>query len=509
MNINNLTLEEKVGQMLCFAFHGTEFNEQLKEQIERLKIGGVIHFARNITNIKQVSVLNEKIQKHANIPMFICLDQEGGSVLRVMDGITPLPGAMSLAASNADVYDICNRVGKDLKCLGFNVNFAPVGDVNNNPSNPVINSRSYSDDANMVAKLAVDAFKGFQEAKLLPTIKHFPGHGNTSVDSHLGLPIVKDSKECIKKTELVPFVKAINEGIDGVMISHILFEAYDKEYPSSLSYNIITKLLKEELGFKGLIVTDSLTMGAIYSKYSIEEIVLHGVNAGNDMLCFCGKADLDEQNHIVDAFIQLVKDGKISMERLNESVSKILKYKEKYCVKELDISNIETKVGKKDDVDMALKMSQNSITLVKDNNILPLTNQDKILLVFPEIKLFSLVDNENQKYKTLKEYINAEEIIINEKLDNLQQVKQECAKYDKIIFATYNIRKDDYQTKVYDVLDKNKTIVISLRSPYDINYLYDVKTYICIYEATPLSLNSVAKCLYDKSSFKGKLSIKL
>ncbi len=318
MKIDNLTLEEKVGQMLMFAFNGTTYNNQIDTFIKEFKLGGVIYFKKNIENIHQVAMINKKIAEETSIPMFKALDQEGGPVLRITEEITPLPGAMALAAANADIYEICKRVGLDLKKIGFNMNFAPVGDINNNPYNPVINSRAYSDKVEVVQDCVVQAFKGFQKAKLLSTIKHFPGHGDTSVDSHVGLPIVDKTLEEIENLELRPFKKAFLEGIDGVMVSHMLYKQIDDKYPSTLSKKIITNLLKEKLGFKGLIVTDSLTMGAIWKNYTVEEIIKLGINAGNDILCFCGKALIEDQREIVNSFIKLVKNNEISIDRVNE-----------------------------------------------------------------------------------------------------------------------------------------------------------------------------------------------
>ena len=175
MNIKDLSLREKVGQMLMFAFHGTEFNDQLKTFSGEFKLGGVVHFARNIKNVKQIAKLNQDLKDSFAIPPFISLDQEGGPVIRVMSGITPLPGAMALASSEfgkENIYNITKAVANDLRHLGFNLNFAPVGDINNNPKNPVINSRSYSDNPKVVDSCSKDAFLGFQAGGIL-LIKHF------------------------------------------------------------------------------------------------------------------------------------------------------------------------------------------------------------------------------------------------------------------------------------------------------------------------------------------------
>ena len=197
--LENLSIEEKIGQMLMFAFHGTKYNEQLDYQLKKLHVGGIIHFARNISDdIELVKKLNEDIQRGSKYPVFIGVDQEGGMVTRIAN-ITPFPGAMTLSATQSDITDICYYEANDLKRLGFNMNFAPVADVNNNPLNPVISSRSYSDDPKIVAKYVIEAYKGFEKAGVLATLKHFPGHGDVSVDSHLSMPYVsKDINELEK-----------------------------------------------------------------------------------------------------------------------------------------------------------------------------------------------------------------------------------------------------------------------------------------------------------------------
>lgn len=510
MKIDNLTLEEKVGQMLMFAFNGTTYNKQIDTFINEFKLGGVIYFKKNIENIHQTAFLNKQISEKASIPLFKAIDQEGGPVLRFTEEVTPLPGAMALAAANADIYEICKRVGLDLKKIGFNMNFAPVGDINNNPLNPVINSRAYSDKAEIVENCVVQAFKGFQKAKLLSTIKHFPGHGDTSVDSHVGLPVVDKSLEDILELELKPFKKAIYEGIDGVMVSHVLYKQIDNKYPSTLSRKIITNLLKDKLGFKGLIVTDSLTMGAIWKKYSIEEIIKLGINAGNDILCFCGKALIEEQREIVNTFIKLVNSNEISMDRINESVQKILNYKEKYIgYEKINLTTLSNFVGKEEDVEFAKKISLKSITKVIDNNLIPLKKEDKVLLISPEIKIFSLVDNQPNKHFTINKLLNFDEIIINEAFNDYNHIQEIINNYDKIIMTTYNVIENDYQVRVFDCLDKEKTIVVSMRSPYDILHLHNVSSYLCLYEATLLSFESLVKLIYGEENFTGILPVNI
>ena len=513
--LNTLSLEEKVGQMLMFAFHGCEFNEQLKTQIDEFHLGGVIHFARNIINPEQVLKLNKDIQEYSKYPMFIGIDQEGGIVQRITKGTTPFPGAMALSATQQSIRKLHQYVGEDLKQMNYNMVFAPVADINNNPLNPVINSRSYSDDKEIVSKYVIDAFNGFQDANIIPTVKHFPGHGDTSVDSHVSLPMVKKSKKEIENLELVPFKAAVEAGIEGVMVAHIVYPAYDELYPSTLSKTIVTDILRDKLGFKGLVVTDSLTMGAINNNYTKKEIVTFAANAGIDVLIFCGKADINEQREIYHSFIESVKEGNIPLEIIDKAVLRILEYKQKYCIQ----INEEYNYPNQEKIEMGNKLSLLSITNPKlknvtDNGNLPIKEKDKVLVIFPKIKLFSLVDNEVNDYITLgtclkKQGMELEEIIISCDDYNLSSIKEKVLDFDKVIMATYNVCKDDYQTKVFNCLPKDKVTVVAMRSPYDIYHLEGLRSYICIYEASDLALNNLSLCLVGKEKFLGKLPVKL
>lgn len=511
MDINELTLEEKIGQMLCLSFHGTEYNEQLQTLIEKYNIGTIIEFGRNIENIKQVYKLNYDIHKHSKYPIFIGLDHEGGMVRRVMNDITYLPGAMALYnASDEELYTIYNQVGKELKLLGFNMNFMPSVDVNNNPLNPVINSRSYSDNANLVAKNGNIAAHAMMDAKVLSTPKHFPGHGNTNVDSHLGLPIVNNTMEEIKEIELKPFQEVINTNVDGIMVGHILYTNIDNTFPSSLSYNIITKLLKEKMGFKGLIITDSLTMSAIYKKYSIRDIIKYSVNAGNDIIMFCGEANMYDQDTIVKEFIDLAKNNEIPMERVNESVKKIINLKNKYQVllgkNYLTDEDFVNKFNKQKVLSNVL--TSRSITLIKhDSHLLPITESDKIISLFPKLSIASLIDNTNNIQISLSKFLHCDEIIYEE-IKDLENIVQKTKKYDKIILATYNTKLNSFETKLFDLLNKDKVVCIALRSPYDILYLNDCRTYICTFDCSNESLYALSKCL-KTNIFSTKLPINL
>ncbi len=214
--------------------------------------------------------------------------------------------------------------------FGYNMNFAPVLDVNSNPRNPVIGDRSFGSDPYQVAKLGISTMHGMMDNGIIPVVKHFPGHGDTVVDSHKALPKVETTLEALRNVELVPFQKAIEEGADAVMVAHILFPALDPDYPSSMSKAIITGLLRNEMQFEGVIITDDLTMGAIANDYTIPEAAVQSFIAGSDLLLVV--RDYEDQINTFNALIKAIETGEITEERLNESVKRILTLKEKYSV---------------------------------------------------------------------------------------------------------------------------------------------------------------------------------
>lgn len=501
-------LKEKASQLLMFAFHGVKYNDDLKYLVEEIKVGGLIFFSRNISSLKQVKSLNKTLRDKSKTPLFLALDEEGGVVQRIKD--IYLPGAMSISSAKCKkVSKITYNTGKCLTSLGFNVNFAPVCDVNNNMNNPVINSRSFSDDPIQVFNYANEEIKGFEKAGILPVAKHYPGHGDTSIDSHIGLPVVDKKMEELEKIELLPFNMLIENKLNAVMTSHVIYKSLDEKYPSSLSRKIINDYLKEKMNFQGLVFTDSLTMGAINKNYSLDEILINAVNAGVDVMVFCGEASHQNEKEIYETFLKLIDDGKISKDRIIESYEKIIRFKEKYYKKKMPLLTAKSHLSK--------KVADDSCCLYKDeNDLLPLRKSDKILVIFPKDKIHSLVENKANEYYSLGKILNKKEIFVSENEVNsetfIASFKKEIEKYDKVIYCNINVKENDYQTILYKTLDSKKTIIVSLRSPYDIIHLEKIKKvycYIAIFEATSVKLKSLSKCLVNKKKFKGIMPVKL
>ena len=516
-DISKLSLKEKIGQMIGLAFAGSEYSPELAMQIEDIEAGLIIYFKDNCLNPKQIFELNKKINSKAKIAPFIALDQEGGMVARVTTGVTQSPGAMAITAGSTkeDAYKLAYNMGKELRHLGFNFNFAPEGDVNNNPNNPVINVRSYSEDPNVVAEYMTEAVRGYSDAMLMSSVKHFPGHGDTAVDSHIGLPVVDFDEKRLNEVELVPFKKVIEYDLPGIMASHVMYSNYDDVYPTTLSKKIIQGLLRDKMGFKGLVVTDSLTMKAVWGRFTIEEIVLNGFNSGCDILLLCGARDIKSQKEFADTALRLAEEGKIPLEVIDAAVERILKYKEMFNVGDMAecFEDIKEDLEQKDRVEFAQKVADRSITVVKDNKkVLPLSSTDKVLIVFPVIKVVTLVENDDNTLNSLGDFmpfkVDKAYISIDPNDEEQEELKNKAQNYDKIIYCSYNACFNPTQANLINSLNREKLAVVAIRTPYDLNVL-NVDTYVCSYEASVQAFIALSKVLTNQIKATGKLPVTL
>jgi beta-N-acetylhexosaminidase len=325
----NWSLKKKVGQLFVFGFHGFEPTEQIKQLIEANGIGGTIYFSRNVKDAKQVHKLSGELQsiaiKAGNPPLFVAIDQEGGMVARLVDGVTLMPGNMALGAtgdaeSARETAFVC---GEELRQLGVTMNYAPCIDVNNNPDNPVINVRSYSDRSDVVAEFGAAAVAGYQSARVAATVKHFPGHGDTAVDSHHALPILLHGRERLDAIELKPFRAAIEAGTDCIMTAHVCLPALDPSgVPSTLSEPVITGLLRNELGYDGIVVTDCLEMDAIDKNYGPEQGAIKALQAGADMVLI--SHTFEKQWAALEAVVLAVENGELAEARVDEALNRIM-----------------------------------------------------------------------------------------------------------------------------------------------------------------------------------------
>jgi beta-N-acetylhexosaminidase len=323
-----MTVEQKVGQLMVVSFSGTAMSAEAERMVREYHAGGVILFQQNLVRAEQTRRLTAQLQGAAKVPLLVAVDQEGGPVVRVLDGATAFPAQMAVGAtfSTQAAAGVAAETAKELRALGLNVNFGPVADVNSNPRNPIIGTRAYGADPAMVGRLAAAAVQGAQGAGVLAVAKHFPGHGDADVDSHRALPLIEHPLTRLQTVELPPFRAAVEAGVDGIMTAHLLLPALEPDPKRSATLSpAVLGYLREQLGFKGLIVTDDLEMGAIVNDYGTAEAAKLAFQAGADVLLF--RRDVAEQQRAHGLLVAAIKNGEIPQQRLDASVRRVLEAK--------------------------------------------------------------------------------------------------------------------------------------------------------------------------------------
>ena len=339
--VDKMTLEEKVGQLLIVGFEGIELNDITREYIEELGVGGLIFFTRNIESKEQVTTLVQDINDISDIPLFLAIDEEGGKVSRLPREFIKLPDSIDIG--NTKDYDLAFEYGKLLanrvKSLGLNLNFAPVMDIHSNPNNPVIGKRAFGTRPEIVSEMGIQLANGIRSVNIIPSIKHFPGHGDTSTDSHMELPIIDKTIDELREFELIPFNKAIKEDIEMIMSAHILIPSIDEEYPATLSKKLLADILRDEMGYRGIIISDDMTMSAIIDNYSLEEASIDFLQAGGDIILICH--GVENPSLVFDKIMENIESKELTVEEIDEKVYRILELKNRYLNDEIIDINIE------------------------------------------------------------------------------------------------------------------------------------------------------------------------
>ena len=343
-----MTVRDTIGQLLMVGFQGTELSSEFIDWLQEFCPGGVILFSRNLVNPEQVVRLTNSLQEHApNPPLLIAIDQEGGPVSRLPQGFTIFPSAASVAACQSpDVaYGVAEVTAKELRAVGINMNMAPVLDINSNPANPIIGNRAYGELPQQVCTFGVATMQGFQDNGVIPCGKHFPGHGDTMTDSHKVLPVVNTDRARLEAIELVPFRHAIQQGIPTLMTAHVHYPALDADAPATLSHPILTDLLRNELGFQGVTLTDDMEMRAILDHGTIGEASVRSLQAGSDMVLICHQQE--RQTEAILAIELAIDREDLSMDDLWASVERIAALKKTHLstFKPVDLSQVAQTVG--------------------------------------------------------------------------------------------------------------------------------------------------------------------
>ncbi|OCA85881.1 beta-N-acetylhexosaminidase [Bacillus sp. FJAT-27225] len=522
-------LRKKVGQLLVVGFKGTTASEEIKELIREHHVGGIILFGRNIGTPQEILNLTNELQREARAagheqPLLICIDQENGVVRRLGEGATIFPGAMLLGATGnpENAYRVGLATGKELKALGINWNLAPVLDVNNNPENPVIGVRSYGESADKVSLFGQHAMKGMQDAGVITTLKHFPGHGDTNVDSHLDLPVISHSIDRLQEVELKPFTENIKQGADTIMSAHVYFPAIEDTpgVPATLSKKVITGLLREQLGFDGVVTTDCMEMNAIANTIGTAAGGVAAIKAGVDLIMVSHLHNL--QKDTIEAIVRAVEAGEIDKETIDAAAGRIERLKDTYIhwddLNLVGNALVPSIVGCQEHEQLADVIYKQGITVVKNKEILPLNTigKQKVLVVYSENTYTMQVEDKRYSSMHLGEAVKELDPLAHvlelsnpataEEIDRAAEVAKD---FDFIIIGTLTAKPGDAQVKLVEKLHDTGVpiVVVATRSPYDLAYLPDIHAYICTYEFPYPALKIAAQAIYGQAVVTGKLPV--
>jgi beta-N-acetylhexosaminidase len=512
-----MTLEQKVGQVFMLGFAGTALDASNRALVQGLHLGGVTLFARNIESGVQLARLSLELQMVADpVPLFISIDQEGGLVVRVTRGATIFPGNMALGATGD--LDLGRRVAEatasELRGMGVNMNLAPVLDVNTNPLNPVIGVRAFGSNADRVADFGVQTIRALQSGGVSAVGKHFPGHGDTHVDSHRDLPVVPHPLERLQSVELVPFKAAIQAGVDGIMTAHVYLPAIEPRHdlPATLSKAVLTGLLRGQLGYRGLILTDALDMQAIKKDRSAAEAATLAFEAGADMLLIAGieSHDRGQASDAPAILLAAVKSGRVPMDRLDASVLRILEAKARRGIlagpgaavapPKPDTAALNSSEHRA----LALGVARKAVTLQRDTaGLLPLRATQKVLLVVPDAPTRSAAQDDELASSLLEAVRQFAPSATAASPDSAVNASDDA---DLIVLGTFDLARDsDQQTLARSLAATGKPIVgVSLRGPYDASSVPAIGTWLTAYGDRPVHLQAAAEALFGKFTPTGQ-----
>lgn len=531
MNTQEVSLDSMIGQMMIVGFHDKTPSEKVIALIEKRRVGGLLLFSRNIGAPEETNELIHSLQEIAYKaghphPLLITIDQENGVVRRLGEGATILPGSMALGAIDdlETTRTVSHITAIELKALGINLNLAPVLDVNNNPLNPVIGARSFGEDVEKVSEHGIAFMNSHQQEGVMTTLKHFPGHGDTHVDSHLALPVIPHDRSRLNQLELVPFRRAIQAGADSVMIAHVFFPALTNrtEIPATISKEVVTGLLREQLDFKGVIMSDCMEMRAIQARWGTSEGSVQAIEAGIDTIMISHEYELQENT--IDAIRQAVVEGRISQKRIIESYERITNLKKSYLSWESTLLNANQRienlsvVGRQKHQSIAKTAYERAVTVVRNRqSLIPFTKKGgKVLVVTPEAKAYTWVEDEKYARYELADAIRsrATDLSVDEmELDdrNHDAAMELAQNYSLVIVGTVHLESSPLQRKwMQNAIDGGIPMIgVGLKGPYDAKELPSLATFVTAYEYNRPALEAIAGVIFGLSRPVGKMPIHL
>jgi beta-N-acetylhexosaminidase len=527
--LRRMTLEEKIGQMIACRFSGTFRNadseslRNIESLISERKIGGLILFGGEVY---ETAMLTNALQKRARIPLLFASDFERGTGNQITNA-TLFPPLMSLGAAGSDglAYEMGRITALEGRAMGIHMTYAPVVDVNVNPENPIINTRSVGEDPALVSRITAAFIRGCQENGMLATAKHFPGHGDTAQDSHSLLPTIEAGLDRLRSVELVPFRSAIAAGVRAIMTAHLFVPALDATpgLPATLSPAILTGLLRDTMGFEGLIVTDAMEMAGVTNAFTPEEAALKAVLAGVDIVLLP-----PEPARVAAFLVAAAKEGKIPPRRIDESVRRILEAKAGLGLDRkrlVDIDAISRKVAPRAFLDQAYRTFESSVTLVKNEGaVLPLAAGGG------RVAVFSLSSDQGDYFAGrtfIAEMKKKDPSILGFCADadtGQEELDADLAKLrgvGTVVFALFSRLTSgkgsvDLEPKHVALIEKltaaeggPAVVAVSFGSPYFLGHFPDVRAYVCMYRNTPETQQIAARALYGEMDIGGKLPVSL
>jgi len=514
--LESLTLEQKVAQMFMVAIYGEFLNEPGRLFLQQWQPGAISMMGNNMGAPAQVTQLTNDYQQTVvsagGIPMFVATDQEGGVVARLTaeQGFTQWPSPVVITATNnpelAARYG--QAIGEELAAVGINMNLAPNADLEN-PDNPIVRFRSFGSDGHVNAPIVAGVVTGMQSAMVMATVKHFPGHSDTNEDSHATLARVDLTPERLEQL-LAPFRGAIGANVGAIMVSHIWFPSLEpEERPASLSTNIITGLLRNELGYTGIIMTDALDMNAVDLNYTPVVTITEAINAGVDIFTLGPNFGWDAQQDVLQGLVDAVRAGQISEERINQSVQRILDAKQRFGVlawQPLDTGSAATRVNAEAHALLLDEVFRSAVTVAVDrSDNVPLKQDRAVAILFPGTRY--QIYNECSQYP----HPNLQWLAISDAPgpDEISSAITMAGQVDTIVVFTQNAQQTVEQQELVNALPQDKVVAVSIWSVYDWLTYPNVSSYIATY--SPLRSNVPAACavLFGAIPANGQLSVTL
>jgi beta-N-acetylhexosaminidase len=530
--LREMTLEEKVGQLfVTYAYGRTadtpdpvnreEFGVDTPAQVvQKYHLGGIIHFtwSNSLYEPKQIAELSNGLQtaatgSGARVPLLISTDQEQGQVTRITEPVTQLPGNMALGAGRnpQDAERSAAITGQELRAMGLNMNFAPSGDVNVNPANPVIGVRSFSSDPALAARFTAAQVRGYEDAQpagegVSASVKHFPGHGDTNTDSHTALPVIEHDRRQWEQLDAPPFKEAIAAGADSVMSAHIVVPKLDDSgQPSTLAPKVLTGMLRQELGYQGVVFTDSLQMEGVRQQHPDAEIPVLALQAGADVMLMPQNLQV-----AIDGVIAAVRDGRLTEQRIDESVSRVLKLKEGRGVLAnpfVDASKVDSFVGNPQHLADAQRITDRTTTLLRNEAALPLKSPGKVLVTGASEKGTEALSN---SVRARGPQSSALATGTKPTPEQINRAVEQAQAHDVAVVLTNAAWNPDNAGQLDLVRALQQTgkpvIAVATRDPYDAAHV-DVPGWIASYSDKPVAMESVAKVLFGETTPTGKLPV--